>query len=202
MRIKCSSYCNIEVASTLHVFIVILCSLSVRCGEVTCKGITNFCRSSRRRHSRCKSCIYSVRTIRTTLFIKGYRNGVSNPLCVKRSIFCLIPNLYACHGAIVVLNALGIVITIKGISCIRIRCDSFRHCRAKGCGNRVSTTIRAVSVESYDVGVSFPLRIQSDNITLCCCKVENLVCVVIRCTCSVGVCSPTNKGISNSRKKI
>ena len=200
--IKRSSGCNVKVANALHTFIVILCSLAVRCGKVTCKCITDFGRSSCRRHSRCKGCIYNVRTIRTALFVKGYRNGVCNPLCVKCSIFCLIPNLHACHRAIVVLNTLCIIITIEGISCIRIRCDSFRHSRAEDCGNGVSATIRSVPVKCYAISVSFPLCIQGDNITLRCRKVENLVCVIIGHTCSVGVCGPTNKGISNSRKEI
>ena len=192
----------IPIVNVLHAFVVILRSLTVRLGEVSCESITCSRRCGCYGHRRSKGCINSICATCAVLLVKRYGYGVSNPLCIKCSVFRLVPNLYACHGAIVVLNAIGIVITIKGISCIRIRCNGFRHSRAKGYGNGVSTTIRTVSVKSYAIDVSFPLRIQGDNITLCCCKVENLVCVVICCTCSVGVRSPTNKGISNSRKKI
>ena len=194
--------CAIPIVNALHTFIVILRSLTVRLGEVSCESITCASRSGCRRHCSCKCCINGVCTACTVLFIKRNGYGVSNPLCVKRSVFCLIPNLYACHCAIVILNTFCIIVTVEGISCIGVRCGSFRHSRAEGCGNGVSTTVRAVSIKSYGVGVGFPLCIQGDNITLRCRKVENLVCVIIRCTCSVGVCSPANKGISNSRKEI
>ena len=188
--------------NALHAFVVILRSLTVRLGEVSCESITCSRRCGCYGHRRSKGCINSICATCAVLLVKRYGYGVSNPSCIKCSVFCLIPNFYACHGAIVILNAFCIIVTIEGISGIRIRRGSFRHSRViyGSCG--VRTACRTILIKGYGVRVSFPFSIKRDNVTLRSGKIKNCVRIIIRCACTVCICGPANEGVSNSCKNV